>query len=271
MLKRTLKQLFSLFGFEIRRFPANSSEKRLSLAGALNHLRKQGWYPKTVIDVGAAFGDWSREASQIFSKAHYLLIDPLKEYGPALKKVLQNLDSADYIPVALIEGEEKKARINVHKDLVGSSLLKETEGAHVDGSERQVPAQKLDSIVNQSELQKPFLLKIDVQGAELKVLAGAEETINNTDVIILELSLFQSMKEGPQFYEVVAFLKKKGFVVYDIVGLSYRPYDNSLSQTDLVFVKEKSALRHFHGYAKPEQRKKQDRRFQNKQRPRLQL
>jgi hypothetical protein len=60
---------------------------------------------------------------------------------------------------------------------------------------------------------------------------------------------------GPQFYDVVSRMKQFGFVVYDMWGLNYRPFDNALVQVDMAFVREEGAFRGSHVFATLEQRK----------------
>ena len=50
-------------------------------------------------------------------------------------------------------------------------------------------------------------------------------------------------------------MKDRSFVVYDIIGCNYRPYDGALAQVDLVFVKEDGRFRKYHYYATEKQRK----------------
>ncbi|MDQ2974662.1 MAG: FkbM family methyltransferase [Acidobacteriota bacterium] len=151
--------------------------------------------------------------------------------------------------------------INVHKDLVGSSLYKEAEASSVDGTERRVTAVALDSICHDEQTQGPYLIKIDVQGAELDVLRGASEILLQTEFIMMEVSLFEFFKGGPQFSDVVSFMKDKGFVCSDIYGFQYRPLDNALSQVDIAFVKENGRFRQTHVYATLEQRAIQNAQF----------
>ena len=149
------------------------------------------------------------------------------------------------------------AVLNVHRDKVGSSLLKEVEGAAVDGAPRQVPVVTIDGVCAEKNLNGPYLIKVDVQGAELQVLAGATRTLRETEAVILEVTLFGTIIGGPQFSDVVAFMKQHGFVAYDFCGFLYRPFDNALSQVDMVFVREQGLFRRSHVFATPEQRKVQ--------------
>ena len=120
----------------------------------------------------------------------------------------------------------------------------------------------LDQLIQDYQIRAPFLIKIDVQGAELDVLRGAEKILEDTDYIILEVSFFEIFKQGTQFYDVVTFMKSKGFVVYDVCGLQYRPLDNALCQADIAFVRDEGLFRSYHYYANPEQRRQQNKKFE---------
>ena len=130
------------------------------------------------------------------------------------------------------------ATFHVHTALDGSSLLNEVEGTVVDGVSREVPVVTIDRVCAEKSLKGPYLMKLDLQGAELQVLAGAQRTLSDTDAILLEVSLFGFLIGGPQFYDIVARMKELGFVAYDMCGTLYRPLDNALAQVDLVFVRE---------------------------------
>ena len=148
--------------------------------------------------------------------------------------------------------------------MVGSSLKNEVEGKNVDGTKRLVQGLTLDKIVQENNLKGEFLIKIDVQGAELDALKGAENILIDTKCIILEVSLFKSFVSGVDIYDVICFMHEKGFVSYDIFGFLYRPYDKALSQIDIIFVEEDGLFRKFHGYATKEQRERQNKEFKNK-------
>jgi hypothetical protein len=104
------------------------------------------------------------------------------------------------------------------------------------------------------DLKGPYLLKADVQGAELQVLTGATRTMQETEIIILEVSLMAAMIGGPELLDIVSRMKDLGFVAYDLFGLHYRPLDNALCQVDMVFVPQHSPLRKSRAYATAEQR-----------------
>lgn len=259
-LKGVTEKLLYRLGLELRPVARGGPYARASLLGALDQVRRLGWQPRTCIDVGAAFGDFTLACSKVFSQAQYLLVEPLEEYKPFLDNVNAQLPSACYTLVAAA-ARDGSVDIHVHKDLEGSSLLRESEGPEVDGAKRTVRALTLDKLSRAYNALGPYLLKIDVQGAELEVLKGASEVLQGTEYVILETSLFRFFVEGPELDEVMGFMREKGFVPYDILDLKYRPLDHALSQLDISFVKETGIFRMQHIYATPEQRAAQNSRF----------
>jgi hypothetical protein len=94
---------------------------------------------------------------------------------------------------------------------------------------------------------------VDVEGFELDVVAGAEAILPDTDVVLLEVSLFRLNGANPQLGDVVCAMRDRGYSVYDVYGGHLRPLDGALAQVDLAFVRDDGPLRRSHAYATPEQ------------------
>ena len=264
VLKAGVKRTLGLVGVEVRRknpggppAPATGGSPRCSLLGVLRQARAQGFVPATVIDVGAAFGWFANECHGVFPEAEYLLVEPLEEYGPHLDAFVGAHPSKVELVKAAAAARPGELTIHVHPDLMGSSLYLEEEVANVNGVPRTVKTVTLDDLADERKLRPPFLLKVDVQGAELDVLSGFEKHLQETEFILLEVSLFQFFEGGPQLHDVVEFMRSRGFVAYDIYDLQYRPLDGALSQVDVAFVKESGRFRRHHYYASREQREEQ--------------
>lgn len=246
-----VKKLFGILGLEVRRQRPPASA-RTTFAGVLRQFSTLGFQPRTVIDVGVAFE--TEDLYQAFRDAEILLIEPLVEFKPFLKGICERY-KAQYA-LAAAGAARGSAIINVRADqLECSSLFKETEGPTVDGTPREVPVVTIDDLCRERALKGPYLIKIDVQGAELKVLAGATQTLKQTEVVILEVSLLGMLIEAPQVLDVMTYMKDRGFVPYDVWGLLYRPYDGALAQMDMAFVRADGPFRASHVYATPDQRR----------------
>jgi FkbM family methyltransferase len=236
---------------------------RATHAGALAHLRASGFSPSTVIDVGAATGSWTRAWAAAFPRARYFLIEPLDEFADALDSVASQIRDA-HVVRATAGRAPGEVVLNVHSDLVGSSTLRESEGRTTDGIPRRVPTVAIDDLFIDSPASSPVAIKVDVQGAELAVLEGARTTLEQAEIVILEVSLLPFFVGGPVFQEVVTFMADRGFSVYDVIGAIHRPIDGALAQVDLVFVPTTSTLRLDTRFATPDQRIIQDARFRRR-------
>jgi FkbM family methyltransferase len=234
------------------------NEHRHTLRGTLEQARKIGFEPATVIDVGAAGGTY--ELYETFLRARHLLIEPLEENRPFLERVTGKFERVEYLIAAAAQASGTRT-LNVHPDLEGSSLYREAEDSDVNGVPRVVPAVTLDEVCRERHAHGPYLLKLDVQGAELDVLAGAGDVLGETELLVTEVSLFEFFQGGPLLHEVIAFLKGRGFVAYDILDYHYRLLDGAMSQVNMTFVKQAGMFRRHHCYATREQRAAQDAEF----------
>ena len=78
---------------------------------------------------------------------------------------------------------------------------------------RKVVARSLDAVVEEKGWPLPDLIKMDVQGAELDVLKGAEKTLKSCKNLILELQKVEYNKGAPLQQDVVDYLNSIGFVM----------------------------------------------------------
>lgn len=250
--KGVVERISNAAGFAISR----NSRRRSTQSTVVGHVYKLGFRPRTVIDVGVGHG--TPELYGRFPGATHLLVEPLKEYEHVIKEISRKHETT-YV-IAAAGASPGTVTINVHPALEGSSTYKESEGSHADGYPRTIPVVTLDQLCAERNLVGPYLVKVDVQGAELDVLSGASRVLTDAELVLLEVSLFQFYTGSPQFYDVVHFMKERGFVAYDIVDGHNRPIDGALAQVDMAFVKENGMFRKHHLYAARDQREKIDER-----------
>ena len=215
---------------------ATANYQRHSMTGALTNLRAIGFVPRTVIDVGAALGTFC--LYETFPEAHHLLLEPIAENAPYLEKICNGLDSAEYI-IAAATKELGDITLDVSSNLIHSSIVEDrsSEAPSVTTEERIIPGMSLDHLCETKQLVPPYLLKIDVDGKEVTVLEGAVKTLEHTEFVIIECSLFG------QIHEVINFMTRHDFVIYDIVDLASRNLDGALWQCDIAFVKASGQFR----------------------------
>jgi hypothetical protein len=80
------------------------------------------------------------------------------------------------------------------------------------------------------------LLKLDVQGYELEVLKGAEESLKNIDYIIIEANLEQLYTNQPSFSEMNTHLMSKHFELSGMLDFNLG-HKNKYIEVDLLYKK----------------------------------
>jgi FkbM family methyltransferase len=214
-----------------------------TLSGLLENLKNCGFSPSVIVDIGANAGEWSRTASSIFPSAQILMFDGDPENEPNLHNTVREIGARSRYFLRLL-GPERKDTVTFYRPetgTTGSSVLPELTSFGKNAITLSMDT--LDSLTAEASLRPPLLLKLDVQGFELEVLKGGSQTLALSEVVILEASLLPYNDGAPLFAEVVAFMDKQGFVVFDFCGQMRRESDYALFQTDVAFVRRESNLR----------------------------
>jgi FkbM family methyltransferase len=205
-----------------------------SMFGSLRNLARAGFTPGGIVDIGANVGAWSREAAAIFRGVPIHMIEGQAPLEPQLK-------ATGFAYTLTLVGPESRTSAPFYLSGTGSSLLEEVTA--LDRQRIDLPVQRVDDLEGVRDLPSPLLLKLDVQGYELEVLAGATDTLARTEVLLSEVSLLEYNKGSPLMDQVIAWLAERDFLPYDICGGLRRSSDKALFQTDLIFVRRDSALR----------------------------
>lgn len=204
---------------------------RQSKHKTLTLLRARGFAPATVIDVGAQTG--TPPLYEVFPEAHHVLIEPVAENEPALQALCGQLRSAEY-HIAAVARRDGTVPLAVSDDRLYSSVILEgeTPDSTLPGL-RTVPAISLDGLCAEHGYTGPMLVKIDVDGLELEVLAGASTLMQPDAVFVIEATVAGADARLPR---IIAAMAPCGFQVWDIVDPLYRPNDERMWQVDLVLV-----------------------------------
>ena len=208
-----------------------------AMDAALAHLHQKGFRPDVILDIGAAKGWWTVSAAQRWHGAEFFMIDPLLESEPFLQQLCRD-PRFHYLRLA-IGDKPGQTTLYVGADPDGTSLLIPC----ADSSNAQsVPIMTIDQLLESATIKPPQLVKIDVQGYELKVLQGAAKIFEHAEVFIIEANLFEFMPGCPRLHELIAFMADRGFYPFDFAGFLRRPYQNDLGQIDVVFINQSSPL-----------------------------
>ena len=233
-MKKIFQHLLKQFNRELR--VVDSPTRSFSRAV---ELLKPLIAPKTIIDIGVA--DGTPDLYRHFPTHPYLLIEANPIYQATLNQ-LQTQINAIVEPV-FCGAEPGEVQLNSYEDPRKSSRFATTRALTIE-QQVIVPVATLDSLIAKHELNGPFLLKIDVEGAEIDVLKGATKTLQTCEAVIAEASVLPKYVGGPELADLVKLMDELGFAVFDIAAGSNIPNKAILYQVDLVFVKKEAPFRH---------------------------
>ena len=224
------------FGLEIRRNgPSARDDLRLAQFLAARGI-------ELVFDIGANRGQF---ATQLFLAGYAGKIISFEAIPAAHKALVAAAAGHDgrwiVAPVGAISDQTGNVMFHVNDAEATSSLLAASTQAreHIAGlrphTTATVPARRLDDLADDYGVdQWRSFIKIDVQGGEMMVLAGAKSTLAKIDGLVVELSLTEIYQGQAQAFEVLAPLLSMGFQVHDITPAYRDPKTYRLHQVDVV-------------------------------------
>lgn len=213
---------------------------------ALERLKKSGFSPASVFDVGAYQGDFAALCFQLWPETSVTCFEVLPQPSKNILKLAETQKSLQLIPCLL--GAEIREDVEFNLAETASSVF--AEQAHPDKTKATFPMRTIDDVVERDlHGRVPHFLKMDVQGYELEVLKGATHSLPSVQVVLAEVNLLDLYENVPLLGEFMSWMHERGWAAYDICGLMRRPLDRALWQADMIFVPENSRFRENKHYA----------------------
>ncbi len=239
MSVRSLAQnLFQRLGWNVRRTSYPSSEEIL-LTRFLSVAR-----PTAVFDVGANIGQYGRSLRKCGFTGRIVSFEAIPSVHARLSAVAAADGDWIVAPCCALGRASGEARINLAGNSVSSSLLPMHE-AHVQaapdsrymGSET-VRVERLDEIARPLLPKDPrLLLKVDTQGYEEEVLAGADLVLKTVFALQLELSVAPLYQGAPSLRRILELCEGLGFQLYGLIPGFYEEQSGRLLQMDGLFLR----------------------------------
>ena len=194
-------------------------------------LRRFGFSPKHIVDIGANHGNWTRVALRFFPEAHYTLLEP----QDWLKIHIQDLQAAG-----------RNIRwINAGASDISGTLPfyishRDDSSTFLRAPENPLPATpmkiwSLDDLLVEYSLPVPELVKIDAEGFDLQVVRGAKTLLGKTDVFLLEAAVLCPFENS--IAATIKFMVENDYRLIDITEIDRSPKDNVLWLIELAFLR----------------------------------
>jgi FkbM family methyltransferase len=198
--------------------------------------------PQYLCDIGSNTGKWAYTLHQLNPELkHVVFFEPQSKLQeqlhslslPGVSKVIYPYGLGDKREKLFIKGGTPSASFleatKLQSDYYPNSIIDENE---------EVEIKILDEVYYQNSLPMPDVIKIDVQGFELKVLQGAIQVLSQAKYLVVELSFCQFYQDQPHLWELLKFLQQNH---YEMVNRGYewrKNYSDSgqLLQIDGIFM-----------------------------------
>jgi FkbM family methyltransferase len=233
-----VQDFFHRLGWDVRRSSYPSSEEVL-LTRFLAVAR-----PSLVLDVGANIGQYGLTLRKCGFSGRIVSFEALASAHARLTAVAARDQAWLAMPVCALGRAAGEGRINVAQNLLSSSLLPMNElhlqaapeSAYV--SSEPVRVARLDELA--ASVLPPdghLLLKIDTQGYEEEVLAGATGVLNRICALQLELSVTPLYRGAPDLRRMLELCESLGFRLHGLIPGFYDPKTGQLLQMDGLFLR----------------------------------
>ncbi|KYG24602.1 hypothetical protein SE92_33770 [Bradyrhizobium sp. AT1] len=189
-----------------------SGYKQYLEAGAIDELKQFVAEGSVVIDVGANVGFFSRRfATWVGPRGKVILLEPEEHNFKALQSMIERSGFIGRTRLMKAAAAERtgKALFKVNPRHPGDHKLS------ADGTGVAVDTVRLDELVVDKHKDRPGLVKIDVQGAELAVLRGAPDILRQAGpALFVELDENGLRKFGASVKDILDYLDGFGYAAF---------------------------------------------------------
>jgi len=219
-------ELLYKFSKKIIDYHRNENNCDIETNGELDFIKKNRKEFKTIFDVGANIGEWTKLASGIMLEARIYSFEPSRNTFETLLK--ENFsDKVSLYNIGLGERNEIKDFFiyadNSTLNSVFSRNIK-NESSKQGARAEKAKFETLDSFCIKNNINNISFLKIDTEGNELSVLKGAEQYIKEGRIGAIQFEYGGTYIEAEILLkDVFKFFKDKPYNIFKIMrnGLKY--------------------------------------------------
>jgi FkbM family methyltransferase len=240
MLKTAIKSLAGILGLTIirsdalRKYNPFAEQKRLVDLGSL-----------TIFDVGAYIGEISKVYAELFPTAQVYSFEPFFGSFEQLKRNMVRYPNVHVYNMGLSDRGGRQQLYSNTFDAT-NSLLEPSPAADKTWGKGVVQAQALiesefttlDEFIEKNNIAEIDILKMDVQGAETRVLTGADKALKEGRIALIysEVITMPTYKNQKKLWEILRAFDEYGMDLHNVYDLEFQD-DGTMTQFDAIFVR----------------------------------
>lgn len=195
-----------------------------------------------IIDVGGGSATTTKIFSEKMPNHLIYVFEPIPQNYDIISKSKKDANANWKVINKALGNQVGTTQMYIAQNITSSSLMElrheEFSGEyailHEEKDKIDIEISTLDKEIPNNALID--ILKLDVQGFELEVLKGGEQTLLRTNVVIFEVNNHRGFLNAPSYFELDEYMRSQKFELYDLFP-NHRE-NEKLQDWDVIYVKK---------------------------------
>lgn len=190
---------------------------------------------RAVVDGGAAKGTETARLAELFPHATVYAFEPHPTAFARLQSRFGHASRVKLFPVAISDAPGT-ADLHISAKPTQTSLLRASDPKMVTVASTRVEVTTVERLIAEGRMDPPQVVKLDLQGSELRALKGIGPAIRDVLAVLTEVSFRSRYAEGCLYHEVASELDKHDLRLFRLSDL-HAHHSGAWTRADALFLR----------------------------------